>query len=113
MNVQRHQTDGLLADDLYVALTRPALAFGVPYAAVLATGILTIETFLISRNLLTLTLALPLYGACRLLTANEPRFFELWLLWATHAATDLRTRRQWGAKTRSPLPAQPDAWIQP
>ena len=111
--MQHPLRDGLLADDLYVALTRPALAFGVPYAAVLATGILTVEAFLISRNLRTLTLALPLYGACRLLTANEPRFFELWLLWANHAATDLRTRRQWGAKTRSPLPAQPDAWIQP
>ena len=61
--MQHPLRDGLLADDLYVALTRPALAFGVPYAAVLATGILTVEAFLISRNLLTLTLALPLYGA--------------------------------------------------
>ncbi len=111
--MNREAPDGLVGDDLYVGLTRPALAFGVPYAAVLATGILTTEAFLLSRNLLTLALVFPLYGACRLLTANEPRFFELWLLWAKHAARDRDTRRRWGAATRSPLPAQPDLWIAP
>lgn len=104
---------GLVADELHVALTRPALAFGVPYAAVLATGVISVEAFLLTRNLLTLCLALPLYGACRLLTAAEPRFFELWLLWARGATTGLDARRHWGAATRSPLPSDPDVWVQP
>lgn len=109
----RQSSQGLIADDLHVALTRPALAFGVPYAAVLATGVISVEAFLLTRNLLTLCLALPLYGACRLLTAAEPRFFELWALWARRTATGFDERRQWGATTRSPLPIQPDLWVRP
>lgn len=73
--------NGLTVDPLYVALTRPAMALGVPFGALLITGVVTAETFLLTRNLLTLGVCVPLHGLFWLLTQSEPRYFELAQLW--------------------------------
>jgi type IV secretion system protein VirB3 len=69
-------------DVLFVGVTRPALRFGVPYAALLVNALVTLELFLVTRNLLSLVAAVPIHALVWMLTASEPRFFELLKVWA-------------------------------
>ena len=72
---------GVTADPLFAGVTRPAMAFGVTYSALLANAIVTVELFLLTRNLLWLAVCVPVHGVFWLLCLNEPRFFDLGLLW--------------------------------
>ena len=72
---------GVTADPLFLGVTRPAMAFGVTYSALLANAVVTVELFLLTRNLLWLLACLPVHGLFWLLCLSEPRFFDLALLW--------------------------------
>lgn len=88
----------MTADPLFVGATRPAMALGVPYAALLANAFLTLELFLMTRNLLWLVIALPLHGLAWLVCLAEPRTFELLAVWAqVRARAGFRGRQQWRA----------------
>ena len=45
---------GLVADALFVGATRPPMRWGVTYSALLFNMVITLETFLLTKNLLTL-----------------------------------------------------------
>ena len=95
---------GLTADPLFVGATRPPMRWGVTYSALLVNGVFTMEVFLLTKNLLTLALALPIHGICALLCARDPRFFDLLLLWGrTRIPALLANARFWKASTYSPL----------
>ena len=95
---------GLTADMLFVGATRPPMRWGVTYAALLANLVFTMEAFLLTRNLLTLLVCLPVHGVCALLCARDPRFFDLMLLWArTRLPALLTTLRLWQASSYTPL----------
>ena len=66
----------------FVGMTRPALRFGVPYAALIVNALITLELFLLTRNLLSLLAAAPIHGFVWALSVSEPRFFELLKVWA-------------------------------
>ena len=66
---------------LFLGVTRPAMAFGVTYSALLANAVVTVELFLLTRNLLWLLACIPVHGLFWLLCLSEPRFFDLALLW--------------------------------
>ena len=72
---------GVIADPLFVGVTRPPMRFGVTYAALLANLVVTLEAFLLTKNLLILLVAIPIHGVCALLCARDARYFELLLLW--------------------------------
>jgi len=76
------QTEGLTADLLFVAATRPPTRWGVPYLALLINMVVTMEIFLLVKNPLILLLAIPIHGVCMLLCSRDARFFELGMLWA-------------------------------
>ena len=101
----------LTADPLFVGATRPPMRWGVTYTALLANLVLTLEAFLVTRNLLTLLIALPVHGVSALLCARDARFFDLALLSArTRLPASLANRRLWQAVSYSPLPLDaPDA----
>jgi type IV secretion system protein VirB3 len=95
---------GLTADPLFVGATRPPMRWGVTYSALLVNGVFTMEVFLLTKNLLTLALALPIHGICALLCARDPRFFDLILLWGrTRIPALLANARFWKASTYSPV----------
>ena len=71
------RNNGLTADVLFVGATRPPMRWGVTYAALLANLVCTLEAFLLTRNLLTLLVCLPVHGLCALLCARDPRYFDL------------------------------------
>lgn len=95
---------GLVADPLFVAVTRPPLRWGVAYEALLFNLVVTMEVFVVTKNLLTLLIAIPLHGLCALLCARDPRFFSLLLLWGrTRLPAYLGTARFWHASSHAPL----------
>jgi type IV secretion system protein VirB3 len=87
------------------------MRWGVTYSALLVNGVFTMEVFLLTKNLLTLAVALPIHGICALLCARDARFFDLLLLWGrTRIPALLANARLWRSSSYSPLTLDlPDA----
>ena len=102
---------GLTADPLFVAVTRPPMRWGVTYSALLVNLVFTMEVFLLTRNLLTLLLVIPIHGICALLCLRDARIFDLVLLWGrTRLPAYAGTFRYWRASSAGALTLDlPDA----
>jgi type IV secretion system protein VirB3 len=99
---------GLTSDALFVGATRPPMRWGVTYAALLFNLVFSLEVFLLSKNLLSLLLAVPIHGVCALLCARDPRFFDLVVLWVrTRLPAYLANARLWRSSSYSPLVLDP------
>jgi len=97
-------SEGLTTDPLFVAVTRPPMRWGVTFTALLFNLIFTMEVFLLTKNLLTLLIAIPIHGVCALLCLRDPRFFDLLMLWGrTRLPAFLTSYRYWRAGSSSPL----------
>jgi type IV secretion system protein VirB3 len=95
---------GLTADPLFVGATRPPMRWGVTYSALLFNLVFTLEAFLLTKNLLTLLVCVPIHGLCALLCARDPRYFDLLLMWGkTRLPALLTTFSLWKASSYSPL----------
>ncbi|MBS0377223.1 MAG: VirB3 family type IV secretion system protein [Proteobacteria bacterium] len=95
---------GVTVDPLFVGATRPPMRWGVTYSALLVNGVCTLEIFLLTKNLLTLGIGLPIHGVCALLCARDARFFDLALLWGrTRIPALLANARFWKSSSYSPL----------
>jgi type IV secretion system protein VirB3 len=80
------------------------MRWGVTYSAILANMIITMEAFLLSRNLLMLLWCLPIHGICALMCARDPRYFDLALLWGKMRIPALLANlAYWRASSYSPL----------
>jgi type IV secretion system protein VirB3 len=80
------------------------MRWGVTYSALLVNGVATMEVFLLTKNLLTLALCLPIHGVCALLCARDARYFDLVLLWGrTRIPALLANARFWKASSYTPL----------
>src|SRR5687767_11822055 len=98
------RNQGLTADPLFVGITRPPMRWGVAYEAILLNLVLTMELFVMTKNLLTLLISIPIHGVCALLCARDARFFHLMQLWVrTRLLAYLGTARLWRASSYSPL----------
>ena len=101
---QNTRNQGLRTDPLFVGATRPPMRWGVTYAALLCNLVFTLEVFLLTKNLLTLLLSVPVHGVCALLCARDARCFDLILLWGrTRMPALLGNFRLWKASSYSPL----------
>lgn len=107
----QERNGGLTAEPLFVGATRPPMRWGVTYSALLFNLMFTLETFLLTRNLLTLLICAPIHALCLLLCARDARFFDLALLWArTRIPALCANLRYWKASSYSPLAVDlPDA----
>jgi type IV secretion system protein VirB3 len=105
------RNQGLTAETLFVGATRPPMRWGVTYSALLFNLMFTLETFLLTRNLLTLLVCAPIHGLCMLLCARDARFFDLLLLWGrTRFPALCGNVRFWKASSYSALAVNvPDA----
>ncbi len=80
------------------------MRWGVAYAALLLNLVVTMEIFLVTKNLLTLLIAIPVHGICALLCARDARFFDLLVLWAaTRLPACFGNLRYWRASSYSAL----------
>jgi type IV secretion system protein VirB3 len=97
-------TDALTADPLFVGATRPPMRWGVTYPALLFNLVFTMESFLLTKNLLALPLCAPIHGVCMLLCARDARFFDLTVLWmCTRMPAFFANMRVWRASSYCPL----------
>jgi type IV secretion system protein VirB3 len=95
---------GLAADPVFVGATRPPMRWGVTYTALLFNMVFTMELFLTTRDLLVLSISLPIHGVSALLCARDPRYFDLILLWSRTRLRALFANMQfWNASSYSPL----------
>jgi type IV secretion system protein VirB3 len=95
---------GLIADTLLVGATRPPMRWGVTYAALLFNLVFVMETFLLTKNLLMLLVALPIHGVSMLLCARDARFFDLMALWSrTRLPAISANLRVWRSSSYYPL----------
>lgn len=95
---------GIDVDALAVGLTRPSTVLGVPYEAGLINLLASVEALSLTENLLWLLMCVPVHGICYLITLNDPRTFELLLLYArTKLGTLIASRWYWSASSYSPL----------
>src|ERR1700730_4427120 len=100
--------EALLIDPLFVGATRPPMRWGVTFSALLFNLVFTMEVFLLTKNLLTLLLAIPIHGVCALLCARDARFFDLLLLWGrTRIPSYFANYCLWKASSYSPLALDP------
>ena len=99
---------GLTSDPLFVAVTRPPMRWGVTFSALLFNLVFTMEVFLLTKNLLTLLIAIPIHGLCALLCLRDARFFDLLFLWGrTRLSAYSRNFRVWKASSYSALLVDP------
>lgn len=99
---------GLAADPLFVGATRPPMRWGVTHLALLVEVMVAMEIFLVSKNLLTLMIAVPLHGLAMLFCARDPRFFDLAALWLRTRLPALTSNfRHWKGVSYSPLALDP------
>ena len=68
---------GIHEDPLFAGVTRPAMAMGVTYSALLINGMTTVELFLLTKNLLWMLICIPIHGIFWLVCKNDARFFDL------------------------------------
>lgn len=95
-------------DPLFVAVTRPPMRWGVTFSALLVNLVVTMEMFLLTKNLLTLLIAIPIHGLCALLCLRDARFFDLLVVWArTRLPAYMRNIRTWRASSYSALSMDP------
>lgn len=107
MDSRRNQ--GLTADALFVGLTRPAMRWGVTYSGLIVNVVVTMQTFIVTKNLVWLLLFVPVHALLALVCRVEPRFFDLLQLWGRTGALGwlVGSSRFWRASTYSPLRHDP------
>ncbi|NOU21135.1 MAG: type IV secretion system protein VirB3 [Methyloglobulus sp.] len=108
------KNNGVTADPLFVAATRPPMRWGVTWPGIVLGGITVIEMFLVTRNLLWLLAYIPIHAILALLMMHECRFFELLGLWGRTKGMNwingslnprywFASQRHWKASSYSPL----------
>jgi type IV secretion system protein VirB3 len=99
-----NRNPGLTAEVLFVAVTRPPMRWGVTYSALLFNLVFTMEAFLLTKNLLTLLIAVPIHGICALFCVRDARFFDLLVVWGrTRLPAYFANFRVWQAASYSAL----------
>ncbi|WP_213956773.1 MULTISPECIES: type IV secretion system protein VirB3 [unclassified Variovorax] len=100
-----NRNQGIVADTLFVGMTRPSMIWGVTYSAMMFNVVITTESFIVTKNLAWLLAFLPIHGVLYLVCLYEPRFFDLLQLWGrTRLPAILAGNvRYWRANSYSPL----------
>lgn len=89
-------------DTLFVGLTRPTTALGIPYKAFVIEVVGTAIFFIASGDPLNLLVAAPIHGILYLIAAKDPNIFHALALWLKTFGR-CPNERFWGAASFSPL----------
>lgn len=88
-------------DMLFLALTRPAMVWGVTYSAVVINLVLTGMIFVWTGNLLALLAGGPVHVVGYIACLREPRRFDLWSV-RLRRCLPAPTRFFWGGNSYRP-----------
>lgn len=95
-------SDGVEVDILFVALTRPATAAGIPYIAFVVEIMIVVIIFLAVGNPLYLISFVPIHALLYSVSATNPNFFASAFLWIKTNGRCINSR-YWGSVSFSPL----------
>ncbi|WGT63701.1 type IV secretion system protein VirB3 [Variovorax paradoxus] len=106
------RNQGIVADPLFIGMTRPSMVWGVTYSAMMFNILVTTESFIVTKNLAWLLAFVPIHGMLYLVCLYEPRFFDLLQLWGrTRLPALLAGNLQlWRANSYSPLALDMPDW---
>ena len=96
------QEAAVTVDPLFVGLTRPATAFGIPYEAFVAEFVLVAIVFLAVGDVFYLSLALPLHGVLYLVCGHNHAAFGSLRAWSMTRGR-CANAGFWGSASFSPL----------
>lgn len=97
--VMLHESqEELTMDPLFVGMTRPASALGLPYAAMVMEGVFVVLVFLLTSNPLYLLIIAPIHAVLVLVSAHDPGVFSCAWMWLQTTARR-RNIEVWGSVT--------------
>jgi type IV secretion system protein VirB3 len=70
----------LVRAPIFRALTQPQMFAGVTYSFFIINGVVTTETFLVTRSFWAFAVALAVHATGYFACLREPRIFDLWLV---------------------------------
>jgi len=91
----------LRRDTLFVALTRPQIFAGVTYSFFIINAIFAVELFLIFKSFWVLASALVIHGVGAVLSLQEPRFVDLWIV-RVRQCPRIKNHRVWRCNSYRP-----------
>lgn len=91
----------LARDTLFVAITRPQMFAGVTFSFFVINAILAVELFLIFKSLWALAIALLLHLVGMIVSVQEPRIIDLWLIRA-RTCSRVPNYKLWQCNSYSP-----------
>jgi len=80
-------------DPLFIALTRPAMFFGLPYDFAAALFFVTVFLFIATASFWVFLIGIPLFFTGRALAEKEPRFITL--MWKKYTRCPNHKNRKW------------------
>jgi type IV secretory pathway VirB3-like protein len=98
--------DAFEKEILFVALTRSAARFGVPYEAFLANFILSFFVGLWGNNPFYWLICIIIHPMMRVIASHDHNFFRLGRLWLMTKGSSVGGDR-WGGSMLSPMPDRP------
>lgn len=98
--------DALEEDTLFLALTRPALMWGIPLDAALLIAVVAVALLLAFGNpIFALGVGAGLFGVSRLIVRRDPNQFRIFSMYGrTKAAAP--NKHLWRGSSYAPLPSQ-------
>ncbi len=88
-------------DHLFLALTRPAMVWGVTYNYVIINMVVTGMVFVWTGSFLALAAGIPVHGVGYIACLREPRRFDLWFV-RLRLCLPAPTRFFWGGNSYRP-----------
>jgi type IV secretion system protein VirB3 len=95
--------DDLESEPLFLALTRPAMRWGVPFEALVLNGVLSFFVGLWLDNPFFWLIGIAIHFPMRIIASRDHNFFRVGRLWMTTKGQALRSA-SWGGSMLSPLP---------
>ena len=92
------QEESITLDPLFVGMTRPASALGVPYGALVFEGVFIVLLFLLTSNPLCLLYVVPIHAILIGVSAHDPGVFGCAWIWL-HTTARRRNLETWGSVT--------------
>lgn len=89
-------------EHVYLALTRPAMFYGVPLEAALCCVAVAGLAMILSDNLFFLAVFFPLFGIARLIVKKDANAFRI-LFRFLETKAKCRNRTLWGGSSTSPM----------
>jgi type IV secretion system protein VirB3 len=92
----------MMRDPLFVAVTRPAMKWGVTLEGIVIAGFFSAIGMIATNNPFFLLLYIPLHLVMFGLCLKDPRIFRLLLIWSKTKAKSVGWK-YWGISTATPL----------